>query len=50
MILASQVSLTLDVGFVLKTIQQLLDMWHGELDCKVMIHSDQGVHYMCGSY
>jgi transposase InsO family protein len=50
MILASQVSLTLDVGFVLKTIQQLLDMWHGELDCKVMIHSDQGVHYTCSSY
>lgn len=50
MILASQVSLTLNAGFVLKTIQQLMDMWHGELDCQVMIHSDQGVHYTCLSY
>lgn len=50
MILAWQTSLSLDMSFVLKTVKQLLEHYQGELDMKVMIHSDQGCHYTSISY
>lgn len=50
MILAWQTSLSLDMTFVIKTVRQLLEHYQGELDMKVMIHSDQGCHYTSISY
>lgn len=50
MILAWQISLSLDMGFVIDTVKELLEFYKGELDMNVMIHSDQGVHYTSISY
>lgn len=50
MILGWQTSLTLDIPFVIKTVKQVLENYRGELDTKVMIHSDQGCHYTSLSY
>lgn len=50
MILAWQISLTLELQFVLDTVNQLLDFYGKELDINIMIHSDQGVHYTSISY
>jgi len=45
MILANQVSLSLDLEFVMKTLEFLTDNYIRELDGQVIIHSDQGCHY-----
>ena len=45
MILSWQLSLTLDLRFVINTVNEILDFYKGELDLNVIIHSDQGVHY-----
>jgi putative transposase len=45
MILAWQISTSLDLSFVIKTVHLLLDMYKGELDLNVILHSDQGSHY-----
>lgn len=50
MILAWQISLTLDLSFVIDTVKQLLENYKGELDMNVMIHSDQGCHYTSIAY
>lgn len=50
MILSWQVSVSLDLTFVIDTVKELLDFYEGELDMNVMIHSDQGVHYTSISY
>ena len=49
-ILAWQLSLTLQLDFVINTVKLLLDTYKGELDMNVMIHSDQGCHYTSISY
>ena len=49
-ILAWQLSLTLQLDFVINTVKLLLDTYKGELDMDVMIHSDQGCHYTSISY
>lgn len=50
MILAHQVSLSLDLNFVIKTIEFLVDNYKTELDGQVIIHSDQGCHYTSITY
>ena len=50
MILAHQVSLHLDLSFVIKTVKFLIDNYGAELDDHVLIHSDQGCHYTSISY
>ena len=50
MILAWQISLTLELRFVIDTVNQLLDFYGKELDINIVIHSDQGVHYTSISY
>jgi transposase InsO family protein len=45
MILAYQLSLHLDISFVIETVGFLIDNYRAELDGKVLIHSDQGCHY-----
>lgn len=50
MILAWQISLTLELQFVIDTVKQLLDFYGKELDINIMIHSDQEVHYTSISY
>lgn len=50
MILAWQLSTSLQLNFVLKTVNNLLDFYKGELDMDVIIHSDQGCHYTSLSY
>ena len=49
-ILAWQLSLTLQLDFVISTVRLLLDTYKGELDTDVLIHSDQGCHYTSISY
>ena len=49
-ILAWQLSLTLQLDFVINTVKLLLDTYKGELDMDVMIHSDQGCHYTSITY
>ena len=44
-ILAYQLSLTLQVEFVLQTIDQLKEKHGCELDNETIVHSDQGCHY-----
>lgn len=44
-IMAWQLSLTLQLDFVIDTVNLLLENYKGELDMDVMIHSDQGCHY-----
>lgn len=50
MILAWEISLTLELQFVIDTVTQLLDFYGKELDINIVIHSDQGVHYTSISY
>lgn len=50
MILAWQLSISLDLSFVIKTVEELLGLYKGELDMNIMIHSDQGSHYTSLSY
>ena len=50
MILSWQLSLTLDLRFVINTVNEILDFYKGELDLNVIIHSDQGVHYTSIAY
>lgn len=50
MILAHQVSLHLDLDFVIKTVEFMIDNYKAELDGQVLIHSDQGCHYTSISY
>lgn len=45
MILAWQISVSLDLSFVIKTVHLLLELYEGELDLNVVLHSDQGSHY-----
>lgn len=40
MILAWQISMSLDLSFVIKTVHLLLDIYKGELDLNVILHSD----------
>jgi len=44
-ILAHVVSISLEVDFVLETVQQLMERHGSELKTDVLIHSDQGCHY-----
>lgn len=44
-ILAYQLSMTLQVEFVLRTIDQLREKYGCELDNETIVHSDQGCHY-----
>ena len=44
-ILAYELSDTLRVDFVLRTVDDLIAKYGCELDCETIIHSDQGVHY-----
>lgn len=50
MILAYQVSLHLDLSFVIQTVEFLIENYKAELDGNVIIHSDQGCHYTSISY
>ena len=50
MILAHQVSTSLDLEFVIKTVNFLIENYKAELDGNVIIHSDQGCHYTSISY
>lgn len=50
MILAWQISLTLELQFVIDTVNQLLDFYGKELDVNIVLHSDQGVHYTSITY
>ncbi len=50
MILAHQVSLHLDLSFVIETVKFLIGNYKAELDGNVLIHSDQGCHYTSISY
>ena len=45
MILAYQASLSLDLSFVIRTVEFLIENYGAELDGDVLIHSDQGCHY-----
>lgn len=44
-VLAYVISLSLEVDFVLETVEQLMEKHGSELKTNVMIHSDQGCHY-----
>lgn len=44
-ILSYMTSESLDVEFVLKTVQGLVESQMGDLNLKVILHSDQGAHY-----
>lgn len=44
-VLAYQLSESLEVDFVLETVNQLLKTHHCSLDAQTIIHSDQGCHY-----
>lgn len=49
-ILAWQLSLSLELDFVINTVNQLLRNYHGELHMGVILHSDQGSHYTSIDY
>jgi len=44
-ILAHVISVSLEVDFVLETVQQLMEKHGSELNTDVLVHSDQGCHY-----
>ncbi len=44
-ILAYQISESLKVDFVIKTVNKLMDKYGYQLDDETIVHSDQGVHY-----
>lgn len=50
MILAHQVSLHLDLSFVIQTVKFLIENYEAEFDDNILIHSDQGCHYTSISY
>ena len=50
MILAWKLSNTLELSFVIETVNQLIDFYENELNNNVMIHSDQGSHYTSLAY
>ncbi|PKM89388.1 MAG: hypothetical protein CVU85_02780 [Firmicutes bacterium HGW-Firmicutes-10] len=50
MILAWQLSTSLELKFVIDTVKLLLAMYSGELDMNVVLHSDQGCHYTSINY
>ena len=50
MVLAHQVSLHLDLSFVIDTVNFLIENYKAEMDPKVLIHSDQGCHYTSYPY
>lgn len=50
MILAWQLSQSLELKFVIDTVKLLLEIYSGELDMNVILHSDQGCHYTSISY
>ena len=50
MILAHQVSLHLDLSFVIQTVKFLIDNYEAEFDDNILIHSDQGCHYTSIGY
>ena len=49
-VLAWVLSFSLDIDFVLQTIQQLLERHGDELETDTLIHSDQGTHYTSHSF
>ena len=49
-ILSYKLSESLEVEFVLQTIESLIENHGGELDDEVWIHSDQGCHYTSTSF
>lgn len=49
-ILAWQLSTSLELDFVINTVNQLLQNYHGELHMKFILHSDQGSHYTSIAY
>lgn len=49
-ILAYQLSMTLDVDFVLNTVEQLIKQYGCQLDNDIIIHSDQGCHYTSNAF
>ncbi len=49
-ILAWQLSSTLELDFVINTVNQLLENYCGELHMGVILHSDQGSHYTSIAY
>lgn len=49
-ILAWQLSSTLELDFVINTVNQLLENYRGELHMSVILHSDQGSHYTSIAY
>ena len=44
-ILSYQISENLEVGFVIETVEQLLEAHGAVLDNETIVHSDQGCHY-----
>ena len=49
-ILAWQLSSNLELDFVIDTVNQLLQNYHGEIHMGVILHSDQGSHYTSIDY
>jgi len=49
-VLAYVVSLSVDVDFVLETVQQLMEKHGSELKTDTLIHSDQGCHYTSNKF
>jgi len=44
-VLAYEISKSLKVDFVLDTVEKLMDEHGSTLDCRTIVHSDQGFHY-----
>ena len=49
-VLAWVCSVSIDIDFVLATVNQLLEKHGSELETDALIHSDQGVHYTCHKF
>jgi transposase InsO family protein len=49
-VLAWVCSYSLDIDFVLETVNQLLGKHGAELETDALVHSDQGVHYTCHKF
>jgi transposase InsO family protein len=49
-VLAHVLSASLEVDFVLLTVQMLLDKHGAELKTDALVHSDQGTHYTCSKF
>ncbi len=48
--LAYQVSVSLQVDFVLETVDMLCEKYGAELDNEIIVHSDQGCHYTSNAF